>query len=130
VTVTVHHAAGCACGTNDAGQAFTDLICRDRIVVPGPAGEAVFAAAAEGLAAAFHETYERLAPEHGYKTREASAVPWHQVPAANRSLMRAVAAEIIMRFDVHVSLDELVCPGCGVNRDRSDGLCACPKLAG
>ena len=30
----------------------------------------------EAVAAAFHEAYERLAPEYGYKTREESAVHW------------------------------------------------------
>lgn len=41
----------------------------------------------EQIAQAFHEAYERLAPEHGYKTREASAVPWSDVPAGNKGLM-------------------------------------------
>lgn len=31
---------------------------------------------AEQLAKKFHETYEELAPQFGYKTREASAKPW------------------------------------------------------
>ncbi len=51
-------------------------------------------AAARALARAFHEAYERLAPSYGYKTREASAVPWDLVPANNRALMTAVAAEV------------------------------------
>lgn len=42
---------------------------------------------AETIAAAFHAAYERLAPLHGYETREASAVPWDDVPAENRALM-------------------------------------------
>ncbi len=50
---------------------------------------------AERLAQAFHDAYERLAPAHGYKTREASAVPWRQVPVRNRRLMIAVAQELI-----------------------------------
>jgi hypothetical protein len=48
----------------------------------------------EDAARLFHETYERLAPEHGYRTREASAVPWEDVPEPNRSLMIAVAGEV------------------------------------
>lgn len=48
----------------------------------------------EQLAQLFHETYERLAPDFGYKTREASAVPWSEVPPANKRLMIAVCAEI------------------------------------
>lgn len=48
----------------------------------------------EAIARAFHEAYERLAPEHGYETRKASAVPWEQVPENNRRLMTAVAAEV------------------------------------
>lgn len=50
---------------------------------------------AEAIAQAFHETYERLAPEHGYETRKASAVPWEQVPEQNRNLMVAVVAELL-----------------------------------
>ena len=50
---------------------------------------------AETLAQKFHETYERLAPSFGYKTREASAQPWAEVPEQNKKLMIAVCAEII-----------------------------------
>jgi hypothetical protein len=50
---------------------------------------------AEELARLFHETYERLAPDFGYKTREASAVPWENVPDQNKALMVAVCAEIL-----------------------------------
>lgn len=49
----------------------------------------------EQLAQRFHETYERLAPDYGYKTREASAKPWDQVPDNNRALMTAVCGEIL-----------------------------------
>jgi hypothetical protein len=52
----------------------------------------------EELARLFHETYERLAPEYGYKTREASAVPWDDVPAQNKSLMIAVAAHVLSKL--------------------------------
>lgn len=51
--------------------------------------------AAEQIARAFHEAYERLAPGFGYKTREASAVPWADVPDQNKNLMVAVAAALI-----------------------------------
>ncbi len=54
---------------------------------------------AEELAQLFHETYERLAPEHDYETRKASAVPWDQVPEPNRRLMTAVCDEILTRID-------------------------------
>ena len=50
---------------------------------------------AEKLAQQFHETYERLAPAFGYKTREASAKPWSEVPDQNKKLMVAVCAEIL-----------------------------------
>jgi hypothetical protein len=43
----------------------------------------------------FHETYERLAPAFGYRTREASAKPWSEVPAQNKQLMIAVCAELL-----------------------------------
>jgi hypothetical protein len=57
---------------------------------------------AEELAAAFHEAYERLAPEYGYGTRKATAVPWSDVPDPNRSLMIAVAGELLASLDTHV----------------------------
>lgn len=41
------------------------------------------------IAGLFHATYETLAPEHGYETREASAVAWDDVPEQNRALMIA-----------------------------------------
>ena len=50
---------------------------------------------AERLARFFHETYERLAPDFGYRTREASAKPWDQVPEENRELMICTCAEVI-----------------------------------
>ena len=53
---------------------------------------------AKQLAQQFHETYERLAPEFGYKTREASAVPWADVPEQNKKLMVAVAKAIIVPY--------------------------------
>jgi hypothetical protein len=49
----------------------------------------------ELLAKQFHDTYERLAPAFGYKTREASAKPWDAVPSQNKGLMIAVASELI-----------------------------------
>ncbi len=52
----------------------------------------------EKLAQQFHETYERLAPNFGYKTREASAKPWSDVPDDNKGLMIAVCAEILARL--------------------------------
>ena len=49
----------------------------------------------ESLARRFHEIYERLAPSFGYETREASAVPWAEVPEQNRKLMVAVCREVL-----------------------------------
>lgn len=47
------------------------------------------------VARLFHETYECLAPEHGYRTREASAVPWEEVPESNRMLMVETVAVVL-----------------------------------
>lgn len=52
---------------------------------------------ADEIAQAFHETYERLAPDHGYATREASARPWAELPERNKDLMIAVVAELLDR---------------------------------
>jgi hypothetical protein len=53
--------------------------------------------AAAEVASQFHAAYERLAPRFGYSTREASAVPWDEVPQQNRDLMVAVVDELLAR---------------------------------
>ena len=53
---------------------------------------------AEELARFFHDTYERLAPDYGYKTREESAVPWEDVPQDNKQLMTATCAEVLRKL--------------------------------
>jgi len=50
---------------------------------------------AQIMAQLFHETYERLAPQFGYETREASRKPWADVPEKNKRLMIAVCAELL-----------------------------------
>lgn len=50
---------------------------------------------AERIAKEFHDSYERLAPDHNYKTREASAKPWDEVPEDNKNLMIAVVTDLI-----------------------------------
>lgn len=50
---------------------------------------------AEMIAKAFHEAYERLAPSHGYETREASAKPWAEVPPENKGLMIDVVKSLL-----------------------------------
>ena len=50
---------------------------------------------AAALAKRFHETYENLAPQFNYKTREESKVPWSEVPEANKNLMIATCAELL-----------------------------------
>jgi len=49
----------------------------------------------ERIAKAFHESYERLAPDFGYKTRKASAKPWEDVSQQNRDLMAAVVQDLL-----------------------------------
>lgn len=49
----------------------------------------------EDLAKLFHDTYERLAPNYGYETREESAVPWEDVPVRNKELMINVAEVVL-----------------------------------
>ncbi len=53
---------------------------------------------AEQLAMLFYNTYERLAPQFGYKTREPSAKSWAEVMENNRNLMVAVASEIVVKI--------------------------------
>lgn len=61
---------------------------------------------AEEIAKLFHETYERLAPQFGYKTRDASAVPWADVPENNRALMIATVAALPL-MGVQQTIDAL-----------------------
>jgi hypothetical protein len=55
---------------------------------------------AEELARFFHETYERLAPEFEYETREESATAWDEVPEKNRRLMIATCAEVLRKLGI------------------------------
>lgn len=50
----------------------------------------------EEMAQAFHEAYERLAEDFGYKTRAESAVPWADVPDANKALMVATIRSVMI----------------------------------
>jgi hypothetical protein len=50
---------------------------------------------AEKLAEAFHETYERFAPQFAYETRKESALPWEELPEKNKQLMIAVCRELL-----------------------------------
>lgn len=51
--------------------------------------------ASEQIARAFHHNYEKLAPAHGYETREESATVWEELPEANRLLMLSTAHELL-----------------------------------
>lgn len=59
---------------------------------------------AEELAQLFHDTYEKLAPDYGYETRKASAVPWSDVPEPNKSLMIAVADKVLDRIKLEAGI--------------------------
>lgn len=58
--------------------------------------------AAESIARAFHETYERLAPEHGWETQQRSRTSWEDVPEENKRLMVATAQHLL---DKHVIVE-------------------------
>lgn len=62
-------------------------------------------AKAEEIAKAFHEAYEELAPEFGYRTREASAKPWEDVPGQNKGLMIATVSKLLEKG--------IIAPGAG-----------------
>jgi hypothetical protein len=60
---------------------------------------------AHRIAKEFHETYERLAPTFGYRTRKASAVKWEYVPEDNKLLMVAVIGELLDRKIIFYNFD-------------------------
>lgn len=66
--------------------------------VRAEAGVSMTLPGSDELARTFHEQYERLAPSFGYVTRRDSSVPWEDVPEPNRSLMLAVATEVLERW--------------------------------
>lgn len=73
---------------------------------------------AEQLAQFFHGTYERLAPTYGYKTQEATAVPWADVPESNKRLMIAVAREVLKKLEGEERVNVSFCGGCGRHHDN------------
>lgn len=66
-----------------------------RVLTETPNEMTISRLAAEKIARAFHESYEEQAPDHGYKTREASAKPWAEVPENNRALMVSVVMDLL-----------------------------------
>jgi hypothetical protein len=50
----------------------------------------------EAIARAFHENYERLAPEFGWKPQPQSSVSWERVPPENRQLMQATVRSLLI----------------------------------
>lgn len=50
---------------------------------------------AEQLARMFHDAYERLAPDYGWKTQTVSRKQWEELPDGLRLLMLSVCEEII-----------------------------------
>jgi hypothetical protein len=77
------------------------------------------------LARAFHDTYEELAPVFGYETRRESAVPWDDVPLANRQLMIAVCTVIVRDFPALASFHDS-----SPNRLTEVGDGGCPACKG
>lgn len=74
----------------------------------------------EQLARLFHETYERLSPDFGYKTREDSAKPWDEVPAQNKALMIAVCAAISVSDAIYMP-HVWFCPSCACELVKRTG---------
>lgn len=52
---------------------------------------------AEEVAAGFHALYEKHAPDFAYETRTESAVPWEEVPEADKRLMVKVVRELMQQ---------------------------------
>ncbi len=86
----------CLCGWAELGKSHS----RHQMMMLKGAGLLAVrqtGSSAERVAREFHAAYERLAPEHGYETREASAKPWENVPDNNRNLMVATVQDLLDR---------------------------------
>ena len=57
----------------------------------------------EEIAKQFHYAYERLAHEHGHRTRPESRTGWENVPDNIRRLLMATVRSLI--------IDEIILPG-------------------
>lgn len=74
---------------------------RDRCARGEPVQVMAYRNYAEMLAARFHEIYEGLAPEHGWRSDgRPTAVPWRELPPENRSLMVASMEQLIQEFSL------------------------------
>jgi len=60
---------------------------------------------AEKLARKFHDEYERLAPEFGWKSQESCRKGFDELPESNRELMVEVARQVIV-WIVETMLEE------------------------
>jgi len=56
------------------------------------------------MAQAFHEAYERLAIDFGYRTRKASAVPWADAPDTNKALMVATIRNVMIEQGLTIKI--------------------------
>ena len=56
----------------------------------------------EELASRFHEAYERLAPDYGYRTRPESQGSWEKLSPTMRALMCATVAEAIAPLETQL----------------------------
>lgn len=80
-------------------MALKEIELRAKIAAETPAEQATRPAPSpEELARSFHESYEKLAPSHGYETRKDSAVPWEAVPEKNKKLMIATAGAVLEKW--------------------------------
>jgi hypothetical protein len=52
----------------------------------------------EKLAELFHETYERLAPAFGWKTKRGCNVPFERLPERNKALMIATCQTVLNKI--------------------------------
>lgn len=84
------HAPECAMVLAGEAEAWAD---ETAATIPFPTMEEIHVG---GIAVAFHETYERLAPEFGWVTQGSSrGKDWMDLPKNQKQLMEAVIAELI-----------------------------------
>jgi hypothetical protein len=74
----------------------------------------------EQLAELFHETYERLAPAFGWRTKKGCNVPFAQLPQRNKALMIATCQTVLSALQECGAVangsqqpQPKICPRCG-----------------
>jgi hypothetical protein len=97
ISALIYGAVGFAIRLRQIDRKKMEALQKSAIYMENGKSRAENADAVASIAQQFHETYERLAPSYGYRTRLESAKPWDQIPFSNQSLMKATVQALLRK---------------------------------